>query len=54
MINDAFGGESLGSLASTAYLLTSLCVGVLTQWRTQTERFNNLPYSELRRAVFVT
>lgn len=52
MINDAFGGESPGSLASTAHLLTSLCVGVLTQRHTQAEHFNNLLHSELGRAVF--
>lgn len=50
MINDVFGDESPGSLASTAHLLTSLCVGVLTQRHTQTEHFNNLPHFELGRS----
>lgn len=51
MINDVFSGESPGSLASAAHLLTSLYVGVLTQRHTQTQRFNNLPHSELGKAA---
>lgn len=51
MINDAFSDESLGCLASAAYLLTSLYVGVFTQQHTQTERFNNSPLSEFGRVA---
>lgn len=51
MINDAFSDESQGCLASAAYLLTSLYVGVFTQQHTRTECFNNSPLSEVGRVA---